>query len=426
MSIPNQSNPQTELNKVLEIISKVKKISAAGDYIFRGEAEIYPKVCSNLYRELENFKLLYLGVEAVQKDELEYVKRYGYTQKTDDFEILTEIQHFGGKTNLLDFTIDYCIALFFACNSSFFEDGRIILLDKTGTMKDCIRKPLNSDPKSRVRVQKSIFVRPPKGFIEPDKEVIIPKDLKQPMLNYLKKEFKISPEKIYPDLPGFVSSQETRWKIYEEYNKGITCLGNGIEADNPKEKDENYQLAVTHYTNVIEIMPEFARAYSGRSDAYRKIGNLDKAIADADQALRIDPDHFPSYFSRGDAYFCKENYDKAITDLRKGLKLDPKYAQGYQTLGLSYFFKMDFCNALANLEKAIHLNPEDTIAYGIRGFAWLHFKMWNKAITDLKVAKSKGEDITAAFYNKYKSIADLERIIGTKLPEDIVTMLTKP
>ncbi|MDE0485121.1 MAG: FRG domain-containing protein [Candidatus Poribacteria bacterium] len=425
MSIPNQSNPQTQLNRILEIISEVEKMSTAGNYIFRGEAELYPKISSNLYRELEKFKLLYLGVEVVQKDELTYAKRYGYTQKTDDFEILTEIQHFGGKTNLLDFTTYYPIALFFACLISPFKDGRIILLDKNGVIKDWIREPCDPDPKSRVRVQKSIFVRPPEGFIEPDEEVIISKDLKQPMLNYLKKEFKISPEEIYPDLHGYVSSQETRWSIYEEYNKGITCLEKGDEVDSPKEKDENYQMAVTHFSNVIQLMPEYSGAYNGRSHAYREIGNLDKAIADADEALHQDPECFRYYFTRGLAYLSKENYDKTISDFRKGLKLNPQYAQGYQILGLIYFSKRDFDNAIANLDKAIHLNPEDTIAYVTRGFAWLHLKMWDKVKIDLNVAKSKGEDITAAFYNKYKSVTDFERIIGTKLPKDIVAMLTQ-
>ena len=36
-------------------------------------------------------------------------KRYIYEK--DDFEILTQLQHYGGKTNLIDFTTDYLIAL---------------------------------------------------------------------------------------------------------------------------------------------------------------------------------------------------------------------------------------------------------------------------------------------------------------------------
>ena len=49
------------------------------------------------------------------------------TEYTIDFEILTEIQHYEGKTNLIDFSTDYFIALFFACDGSPDEDGRVIL-----------------------------------------------------------------------------------------------------------------------------------------------------------------------------------------------------------------------------------------------------------------------------------------------------------
>ena len=52
-----------------------------------------------------------------------------------DFETLTELQHFGGYTNLIDFTTDSHIALFFACDGSRGKPGRIILLEKTEEKK---------------------------------------------------------------------------------------------------------------------------------------------------------------------------------------------------------------------------------------------------------------------------------------------------
>ena len=52
----------------------------------------------------------------------------GYTDIIDEHEILSELQHFGGKTNLIDFTAEYLIALFFACDGAMEEDGRVIVL----------------------------------------------------------------------------------------------------------------------------------------------------------------------------------------------------------------------------------------------------------------------------------------------------------
>ena len=127
-------NPQkTELNRILEIIGKIAKISAEADYIYRGEPECYERVSSNLWRELKEAKALHLDIESIQKAELDRAKRH--TEKTDEFEILTEIQHFGGKTNLIDFTTDYYTALFFACNGSSSKHGRIILQRKNGIIK---------------------------------------------------------------------------------------------------------------------------------------------------------------------------------------------------------------------------------------------------------------------------------------------------
>ena len=464
MSTPNQSNPQTELNKILEIIGKIVKISADGDYIFRGESQCHPKVSSTLYRAFEKVELLdEHDIEAFQRKELEYAKTYRYTQKTDDFKILTEIQHFGGKTNLLDFTTDYLIALFFACDSSPFKDGRVILQDRNGAIKDWIIEPCNPDPKSRVGVQKSIFVRPSEGFIEPDFEIVIPKVLKQSVLAYLKKECGISSEIIYPDLHGFVSSQEDRWEVYEEISKGNDHWESGLEAKVPKEGSESYQKAIQHFTNAIDnsiqLDEGLAVAYDGRGSVYLSKGELKKAIEDFTEAIKHKSDYPTAYNNRGRAYFTKGELENAIADFSKAIELMPGFSEAYHYRGLAYFRKGNSDNAIADLDEVIRLNPDDAVAYhrqGIvylrkgnfdravinlnkaikinsnddlvyysRGEVWLHLKEWNKAKTDLTAAKKLGMDIVAAFHSSYRDVAMFERRNGFRLPKDIVAMLTQ-
>ena len=114
-----------------------------------------------------------------------------------------------------------------------------------------MKEPQNPDTGSRPDVQKSIFVQPPKGFIEVDKEVIIPKALKKYMLEYLEKEFDISPETIYPDLHGFVSSQDTRWKVYKKISQGNDYLESGQQTEASQEKSKNYRKAIQHFSNAI-------------------------------------------------------------------------------------------------------------------------------------------------------------------------------
>lgn len=425
-------NPQTELNSILEIVGNIAKISAAGSYIYRGEPKHYEKVSSTLYRKLEAAKMLHLNIEEVQKAELEAAK--SYTKKTDEFEILTEIQHFGGKTNLIDFTTDYCIALFFASESFPFKDGRVILQDKTGAIKDWIRESQDPDRLSRVRMQKSVFVQPPDGFIEPNMEIVIPQSLKQPLLDYLKKEFDISIENIYPDLHGFVSSQDNRWSARANFAKGITYKEQADEAGNPKEKNGKHQQAIKSFTEAINLMPQFAEAYSTRSlisriegdfdnavvditkaielnpmsalayihrgSIYRTKGELNKAIHDFTKAIALDPGDAIAYSARGNVYFSAKDFDSAIIDFNKSIIMGMKSPEVHSTLGTAYHHKGDFENAIVNFNEAIRLKLDYPLAYMGRGSVYLSKGEIKLAIEDSNMAIKLNPELDSPYYTR--------------------------
>lgn len=440
------SPQKTELNRILEIIGKITKLSAEGDYIYRGEPECYARVSSNLWRELEEAKALHLDIKSVQKAELDRSKRY--TEKTDEFEILTEIQHFGGKTNLIDFTTDYHIALFFACNGSPTKDGRIILQDKDGIIKDWIKKPRNAEPESRVKIQKSIFIRPPNGFVEPDIVIVIPKDLKGPLLNYIEKEFGIFAEKIYGDLHGFIGGQASRLDTYKELRKGINAWENGEKADNIAKKNRDYQKSVKHFTNAIQLGPETseaynkrglvylsmgelddaladfnraielnqrsAEAYNGRSAVYRDKGDFENAIADSNKTIRLYPKNPEGYHGRGLAYLYKNDFDNAIADFNHAIELGLKAPELYNVLGSVYFSKGDFDNAIAMLDEGIRLDPNHAPSYNARGAAYSFKGDFDNAIANLNEAIRLDPEFTEAYYTRgltYDSKGELNKAI---------------
>jgi len=182
--------------------------SSDGDYIYRGEPEHYEekpyfgKVSSTLYRggpeafDSERFNLIRSQDETVRE-----ARNHIHVYEKKDFEILTELQHFGEKTNLIDFTTDYHIALFFACDGSHDKDGRVILQKRES---GDYQSKIPPETIKRVESQKSILLQSPKGFITPDVEVIIPKELKLSILNYLEKHHDISTKRIYKDIHGFI------------------------------------------------------------------------------------------------------------------------------------------------------------------------------------------------------------------------------
>ena len=93
-----------------------------------------------------------------------------------------------------------------------------------------INHPRN--PRHRVIAQKSVFVRPPKGFIEPHEDdiVTIPANLKQLILQHLRMYHGISTETIYNDLYGFIRNQDIHGGAYTQFYRGVTCQSRGDEA----------------------------------------------------------------------------------------------------------------------------------------------------------------------------------------------------
>ena len=444
-----------ELNRVLEKICEIAEKSAGGDYVYRGEPACYSKVSSTLYREYEEeIEEESFEIDVVQEEILDEARRY--TRETaDDSEILTELRHHGGKTNLIDFTTDYLIALFFACDGEHEKAGRVILLEKESDDYEVEKPPKTIN---RAESQKSIFVQASEGFVEPDKVVTVPQDLKQSMLNYLRKHHDISTETIYNDLHGFITKRSIHESAYTQFYKGLTCQNRGISAKTPTKKQEWYDKSIGHYTETLILKPDFHVAYNNRGGAYKEKGELDNAIQDFTTAIELNPVYADAYYNRGTAYLQKGELNNAIKDLTKtielnpvyvdaysnrgatyaqkgeldnaindfttAIELNPIYADAYYNRGTAYLQKGELDNAIKDLTTAIEIKPDSAAAYYNRGRAWMHLRKWNKAKADITVAKDLGLDVIALFHYDYENVADFEKKNGVTVPPDLAAMLT--
>ena len=212
---------QERLTEVLQKISELAQRAAYGDYLYRGEPEHYKRVSSSLYREYSDIEAEYFDVKIVQEEMLQEAKRF--IRETNEDVILEQLQHFGYPTNQIDFTTDYNIALFFASYSELETDGRIILLDKSG--RGDLKEP--RAPENRVIAQKSVFVRPPDGFVEPSDTVVIPQELKEPILAYLDRFHGVNEAALFNDLHGFIKYHRVHESAYVEFYRGLTLAARG-------------------------------------------------------------------------------------------------------------------------------------------------------------------------------------------------------
>ena len=366
--------PGDTLRNVRAILREIEDCAANADYLYRGEPEHYNespffgKISSNLYRQYAGIETEAFDIEFVQEEIL--AEAAPYHHETDDaVEILTRLQHHGGKTNLIDFTTDFLVALFFACDGSGSsgKDGRVILLRKTEELQDMMHRPRN--PRHRVIAQKSVFVQHPQGFLSVGDVTIItiPAALKQPVLTYLRKYHGLSMETIYNALHGFIRNQSIHESAYTAFHRGLTYQLKGEESDAPAEKQAAYEKAVASYTQALKMKPDLPEAYNNRGCAYLDMDDIDSAIQDYNTVIEWDSEDAVPYHNRGNAYFDEGDVDKALQDYDTAIKLAPDFALAYYNRGNAYLVTNEMDKAIADFRKAIELDeslelPEDIAA----------------------------------------------------------------
>ena len=278
----NKSNSENQPRTIDDIMNEIKQKSTDGDYIYRGERKRHSKISSSLYREYIKIReFIEIDVEnlgydirTVEEEMLKIAKKHiggppkRVLEEAEELEILTELQHYGGKTNLIDFTTDFLIAIFFACAGEAKEDGRVIVLQQNANIKNMRIRPQN--PQRRVIAQKSVFLHPPEGFIDvsDNQIVIIPSTLKEKFLKYLRKHHGIFTETIYNDIHGFIRNQNIQRNAYIQFYLGLTLQNKGYHAEPSAEKQQAYKDAISHYDQVIELNSEISDAYGNRGECW--------------------------------------------------------------------------------------------------------------------------------------------------------------
>ena len=436
MSEHFSTNPQDYYLDGLHIITKeIAMLANSGDCLYRGEPEEYAgdpffgKVSSTLYRmNPDLFDSSEVPIEQIQQFFVSDIKNiiHAYTQ-TDDFEILTELQHYGSKTNLIDFTTDALIALFFACQGLKSKDGRIILMSRSeeNVEKYQIRTPQN--PRNRVLAQKSRFAQPPHGYIESDDMHVIqvPGKLKHWILIHLYRVHGISSHSIFNDIHGYIHylesyTNEELVKLHLSADRARTLTGLS-----PCEEEKGVlESAVRDYDKAISYTPFEETICVEQGQCFVRLQQYDLAVEAFSKAIFLRPDYVTAYIHRAQAFKEKGHIDFAIQDCSTVLELKPWSDDA--TFCEHMICKLDgsYEHVIKELDNAIETDGDDVgQTHFERGRYQLLLSEWEKAKSDLLIARQSGTEVSTEFCAHYTSISEFNRHYRVRIPDDITAIL---
>ena len=360
------------LTAVLDKVGEIARAASEGSFVFRGEPKYYPEISSSLYREyktlLEPFGADGFDIRHVQEEIIGDAARYA--GDLTPLDLLSQLQHYGHPTNLIDFTTDYLIALFFACASESADDGRVILLDTETNLPFRMRSPAN-----RIKAQKSVFVNPPSGVVNPDYMIRIPRDLKLPILAHLRMYHEVSAQTIYDDIHGFIKNANIHRSAYAEFHIGGLYLNQG-----------NLEEALTRYNRSIELNGYETASFVNRAATFARMGKYDEAIRDYSHAITLDHQDARAYRDRGQIHLDTGQLEFAEKDFSEAIRLDERLEDAYIGRAASRAHRGDFEGAIPDLNFVIDLNPENSAAYSGRGAAFAATGNNQSALLDLCTA----------------------------------------
>ena len=359
-----------QLTWINRLIARIARQTSDGTYIFRGEDKRYElPLSSSLFREYRNEAIMdILDIEDIHAIEIDTARKHA-PGITSHIHIAHQLQHFQGKTNLVDFTRDTTTALFFACDDHQQEPGYIYALEPA-IWRDYIVTPVN--PPNRVIAQKSVFLAPPQGFVpEGEYHIIatIPSELKLPILDYLRQHHGITRASIYNDIHGFIRQRGA-------IKQTLIAIGDAVNRFNIGD----YAGAILEFDRIIRLDPETAITYLYRGIAYYYQDQYQRASDDFTDAIERDPTLAIAYNSRALCSYDTGHYEDAIADLNEALRLDPEFAFAHNNIGLAYLAVDDIDEAEQRFRTATRLEPEIGLFWYNLGFLYHVRENYRQAI----------------------------------------------
>ena len=183
---------------------------------------------------------------------------------------------------------------------------------------------------------------------------------------------------------------------------------------------EEYGYAISAAEKALKYIPKKDKeyvvfAYTSRANAYVKLEDYKKALADYNAAIKADPERASSYQARGEFYFDQEEYELAEKDFKKYISIEPSDPLGYVGIGRNFKQQGNCEEAIKWFDKAIQLRGSNySKGYSFRAECLIKLGRFDEAASDIVTALSIDSD-SKAYYHMQEMADSAYRTIVSRL-----------
>lgn len=150
-----------------------------------------------------------------------------------------------------------------------------------------------------------------------------------------------------------------------------------------KLQNNNFNGAISDFSQLNELTPDFMGAYLYKGYALYKIGNFSAALSDLNKFINSVNDEPFAFSTRGWLKYYSKDLIGAMSDFNRQIELEPNSEIAYYNRGSAKSELGDANGAISDYTKAINLKSDFSMAYNNRGWAKFKQKKYSDALIDL-------------------------------------------
>lgn len=200
--------------------------------------------------------------------------------------------------------------------------------------------------------------------------------------------------------------------VSSNYSEVIRITGRLLEDDSGNEKylrllarayegAGNFAGASNTYTKLINMEVADASLFLRRAESYRKTGEWNKALADAEKYLDLYPEDKDGLRLAGKIESASGDNLKALDYFSKNLRLHPDDARCYIDRADSYFISRSWEWAIKDYSMSLDLDPGNSDAWLNKGIALVNTGKADDACFDFRKSFSLGNKKATEYISRY-------------------------
>lgn len=158
-----------------------------------------------------------------------------------------------------------------------------------------------------------------------------------------------------------------------------------------------YEDAEITLNHLIEIRPEFLRAYLTLSFIYRNQGRWEDAESTVDKGISIKPDDGNSWKTLAEIYIAQGKFEKSMAAYDRYVELNKNSVIALEHLASGHYFSKNYRLAKKTIEKIHDMTTFSPLADMVQGWIYFHEENYDRGLRSLDKAREKFVGLSGFF-----------------------------